>query len=118
MRRCHPQIRHEGRATLAEILHQSETNQGSDGNRPRDAFLAQLEFFHWLSKAKTATTAAAWPALPACDAIVKELEMGTHNIDKAPETWARFVMAPKEAKPSSSRPKANWRPEGTTSSPT
>jgi hypothetical protein len=67
-------------------------------------FRAQQEFFYWLGKAKTVTVAANRPALPD-DSILKELEMGTYKIGKAPETWSCFVVPPKEAKTSSSTPK-------------
>jgi hypothetical protein len=80
--------------------------------------VAQQEFFHWLAKAKTATSVVAGPPLPAYGELIKELEMGTYKIGKMPETWARFVTTPKEAKPSSSASKLKATTGGTTSSPT
>jgi hypothetical protein len=63
-------------------------------------FVAQQEFFHWLSLAKAATTVSTRPPLPACGDIIKELRMGTYNIGKMPDTWAHFATPPKEAKTS------------------
>jgi hypothetical protein len=68
-------------------------------------FQTQQEFFLWLAQAKTATTAAGRPVLPDHARILKELSMGSYQIAKAPETWARLVTSPKEAKPAASLPK-------------
>lgn len=74
-------------------------------------FVAQQEFFCWLTKVKTATSVLARPPLPAHAEIIKELKMGTYKIGRMPEAWARFVTTPKEAKPlsSTSKPKATTR---------
>jgi hypothetical protein len=81
-------------------------------------FVAQHEFFYWLTKAKTATTVAARPPLSAHADIIKELEMGTYKIGKMPDSWACFMMTPKEAKTSLSSSKLKATTGGITSNQT